>query len=123
VRRTKFSLPPAPASARVARERLRAFLGCWRDDDTRQAVELLTSELVTNAVLHARSKVTVHLEVTDERLRVDVDDESPSVPVRRDSSADLPGGRGMLLLDSIAERWGVLSSAHGKSVWFEVSSP
>jgi anti-sigma regulatory factor (Ser/Thr protein kinase) len=122
VRRTTFTLPPSPASARVARDRLRAFLASWRDDDTRAAVVLLTSELVTNAVLHARSQVTVRLDVTEERLRVHVDDESPTVPVRREARPDLPGGRGLLLLDSIAERWGVLPGATGKSVWFEVSS-
>jgi anti-sigma regulatory factor (Ser/Thr protein kinase) len=117
-----FSLPPSPSSARRAREALRRHLDEWGEDEARDAALLLVSELVTNAVLHARSEVTVHLDVTPERLRVRVDDASPEPPVRRGGRADLPGGRGLQLLDALAKGWGVLSGGSGKTVWFEIDA-
>jgi len=119
----EFTLPPVRASARAARDRLRALLDGWGDEDARDVVYLLVSELVTNAVLHARSAITVHVEGTGDLLRVQVDDSSPVPPVRREARADLPGGRGLVLLDALAGRWGVLTGGGGKSVWFELLAP
>ncbi|MGZ4639650.1 MAG: ATP-binding protein [Actinomycetes bacterium] len=117
---TQFSLPPSPSSVRAARDELRKHIAGWGDEDDRETALLLVSELVTNAVLHARSEVTVHLDATEERLRVQVDDASPEPPVRREAQSDIPGGRGLYLLDVLSEQWGVLTNGAGKSVWFEV---
>ena len=107
---------PARRATRVARE-----LAGWGDPDSRHAVVLLISELVTNAVVHARSTVTVDLAVSDDGpVRVKVHDESPVRPTPRRHQADRPGGRGMHLLESLATRWGVEESRTGKSIWFEV---
>jgi anti-sigma regulatory factor (Ser/Thr protein kinase) len=125
--RAQFSLPPVRASARAAREELQRLLASWGDEDSRHVVYLLVSELVTNAVLHARSPVTVRLETTVHRetgegvLRVQVEDASPIPPVRRVPRGDRPGGRGLQLLDTLAARWGVLFGGTGKSVWFELT--
>jgi anti-sigma regulatory factor (Ser/Thr protein kinase) len=120
--RTQFSLPPAASSPRTAREQLRPHISGWGDDDRRDCVLVLLSELVTNAVLHARSEITVHLDLTDDRLRVQVDDSSRTPPVRRPTRDDVPGGRGLQLLDVMSEQWGVLTSGAGKTVWFEICS-
>ena len=115
-----FELPPVRASARAAREELTRLLRGWGDEDDRHAVLLLVSELVTNVVLHVRSPMTVHVERDDDLLRVQVDDSSLVPPVRREARADRPGGRGLLLLDTLAGEWGVLTGGSGKSVWFEL---
>jgi anti-sigma regulatory factor (Ser/Thr protein kinase) len=115
-----FTLPPVRTSARAAREQLARLIAGWGDEDARHAVSLLLSEVVTNAVLHARSSMTVHVEDEGDRLRVQVDDQSPVAPVRREAGTDRPGGRGLRLLDALAAEWGVLTGSTGKSVWFEV---
>jgi anti-sigma regulatory factor (Ser/Thr protein kinase) len=116
-----FALPPAPTSPREARELAARELEGWGDPDTRHAVILLISELVTNAVVHARSTVTVDVAVRDDGpVHVTVHDESSVRPTPRRHHADLPGGRGMHLLESLAARWGVEDSRTGKSIWFEV---
>jgi anti-sigma regulatory factor (Ser/Thr protein kinase) len=116
-----FALPPESSSPREARARAARELEGWGDPDTRHAVLLLISELVTNAVVHARSTVTIDLAVTDDGpVHVAVHDESTIRPTPRRHHADRPGGRGMHLLESLAARWGVEESRTGKSIWFEV---
>ena len=116
-----FALPPAPTSPREARLRAARELEGWGDADARHAVVLLISELVTNAVVHARSTVTIDLAVNDDGpVHVKVHDESTVRPTARRHHADRPGGRGMHLLESLAARWGVEESRTGKSIWFEV---
>ena len=116
-----FALPPAPTSPREARERAARELEGWGDPDARHAVLLLISELVTNAVVHARSTVTVDVAVRDDGpVHVTVHDESSVRPTPRRHYADRPGGRGLHLLESLAARWGVEDSRTGKTVWFEV---
>ncbi len=116
-----FALPPAPTSPREARNRAARELAGWGNPESRHAVLLLISELVTNAVIHARSTVTVDFAVrADGPVRVKVHDESPVRPTARRHHADRPGGRGMHLLASLAARWGVEESRTGKSIWFEV---
>jgi anti-sigma regulatory factor (Ser/Thr protein kinase) len=116
-----FALPPASTSPREARVRAARELEGWGDPDTRDVVLLLISELVTNAVVHARSTVTIDLAVTDDGpVHVNVHDESTVRPTARRHQSDRPGGRGMHLLESMAARWGVEESRTGKSIWFEV---
>jgi anti-sigma regulatory factor (Ser/Thr protein kinase) len=116
-----FALPPEPTSPREARDRAVRELAGWGDPDARHAVVLLISELVTNAVVHAGSTVTVNLAVRDDGpVLVKIHDESPVRPTPRRHHVDRPGGRGMHLLESLATRWGVEDSRGGKSVWFEV---
>jgi anti-sigma regulatory factor (Ser/Thr protein kinase) len=116
-----FALPPAPTSPREARERAARELEGWGDPEARHAVLLLISELVTNAVVHANSTVTIDLAVTDDGpVHVAVHDESPIHPTPRRNHTDRDGGRGLQLLESLAARWGVEENRTGKSVWFEV---
>lgn len=115
--------PPDPRSAKAARHFLRESLaGLGTDSAVIETAALLTSELVTNAFLHARSDVTLSVELQGASLRVSVDDDSPQRPVRRQPDLDSLGGRGMTLVDSLATAWGVVPHAgNGKTVWFELS--
>ena len=83
-------------------------------------VELLTSELVTNAVVHAQSEPRLMLVLLPDRIRVEVHDADPTHPVPREVDGDRPGGRGLGLLDQLAASWGVEGADDGKVVWFEV---
>ena len=93
------------------------------DDDLLERVVLLTSELVTNAVVHARSDARVRLRLGPGMLRVEVGDDDPGLPVAREPDAAGPGGRGLRILDEVASRWGVDPDGPGKVVWFELPRP
>jgi signal transduction histidine kinase len=85
-------------------------------------LELLVSELVTNAVVYARSRVTVVVESRGELLRVGVHDSSPELPVRVEADPTAESGRGLNIVDRLALRWGVdvEGRSPGKTVWFEI---
>jgi anti-sigma regulatory factor (Ser/Thr protein kinase) len=85
---------------------------------------LLLSELATNAVLHARSPFTVIARFDGTHLVLEVGDGSqaqPRVGIR--DRSDAPGGRGLMLIDSISSRWGILPTTNGKRVWFALPVP
>lgn len=83
-------------------------------------VELLVSELVTNAVIHTTAAPRVEVELLRGIVRVAVFDADPALPERRVPDADRPGGRGLLFLDQLATRWAAEPSDTGKVVWFEI---
>ncbi len=96
--------------------------------DARHSVILLVSELVSNAVLHGgphapAAVVGLAVEVRPDRVRVEVDDSGPSLPVIGDGATNRVGGRGLLLVAALASRWGSIQSDAGKTVWFEVTTP
>ena len=81
-------------------------------------VRLVASELATNAVVHARSPVTVTLAASDCTVLLTVRDDSPSVPVRAAPQATDMRGRGLLLVELLSREWGVNNDGSGsKSVW------
>lgn len=92
----------------------------WKDDDSDMRLSLLVSELATNAVLHARTSFAVQVTMTPTVIRVSVTDGSPILPERRNYSFLHPTGRGLHLVDSLSDRWGVNLEPPGKTVWFEL---
>ena len=89
----------------------------------RRDAALLTSELVTNAVAHASTpvKVEVKVERTEDRARVEVYDGSMEAPTYKPLTLDRDHGRGLAIVDAIADAWGVAPvDDHGKVVWFEL---
>jgi anti-sigma regulatory factor (Ser/Thr protein kinase) len=115
------SFPPEARSVGDARRFVRStFRGLAADDAVETAV-LLTSELVTNAVLHACSIVQVVLTNPRGALRAAVSDSSPHMPVVKPvSGSSGESGRGLQLIDRLAEKWGVEVGHPGKTVWFRV---
>lgn len=83
---------------------------------------LLVSEIATNAVLHARTPFSISLGRAGNRLRVAVEDASEQLPVQKQYGRTDPTGRGLLLVDSLASRWGVDRKPNGKVVWFELEA-
>lgn len=98
-----------------------AALNRWELEPLAEDAELLTSELVTNAVLHARSEVSLSVAVAEGTAEIGVTDTSRDLP-RPDWSPDwtAESGRGLSLVDSIAREWGVAHLPHGKQVWFRL---
>jgi anti-sigma regulatory factor (Ser/Thr protein kinase) len=116
------TLEAQPQSARAARYFVEGLLREWHREDVADLVTLLTSEVVTNAVMHARSELDLQVDCLHDGVRVRVHDRGEGVPVRRHVSIDATSGRGLALVDTLASRWGVEPSAPGKTVWFEVLS-
>jgi serine/threonine-protein kinase RsbW len=111
----------SPRSAR--HDVKRAVQGAVGGATSLEVIELLTSELVTNAVKHANSGTRVAVEVVGPRVRVSVSDDGPGVPTPTigGSSPDAESGRGLELVESLAEQWGVTPHDVGKTVWFEAT--
>lgn len=121
-----LSLAGVPESVRAARDFVRRTLGDLGDlgDDSLDTAVLLASELVTNAVLHARTPVELGVVIDDDHALVCVaDGERDSAAVASPGHiVDRPGGRGLAIVDGLSDRWGAESHADGKTVWFTLSA-
>lgn len=115
-------LAPRPSSVGVARKLVRHTLGLAGRDDLLDVAELLVSEVVTNALLHAGTPIDVSLSMLDKGLLVQIGDGSPHLPVRRAYASTAGTGRGLMLLEQMVEYWGVVPNAAGKTVWFHLRS-
>lgn len=99
---------------------------CCTDEPLRQVARLLASELVSNAYRYATGPIGLDVLGSPARLRVEVTDSNPAPPRLvapvPDRSGDLGGGRGLLLVDRLADRWGHHPNdpLPGKVVWFEL---
>ena len=80
------------------------------------------SELVTNAVLHARSVFELVLRTTDDHVRIEVYDASPVLPSRKHYGIYAGTGRGILLVEALTEEWGAEATSSGKVVWFVIAN-
>ena len=111
-------LPPVTSSVPEARHFVDRALpeACWADE-----VTLLVSELASNAVRHASTPFTVSMQCDGTTVRVEVADHDPALPVPQQPHAEAVTGRGLLIVDALATRWGVEPSADGKTVWFELA--
>ena len=115
-----LSLPADPVAVGQARHFATRTCGEWGLEGACDVVALLVSETVTNAIKHADPPVELRLVHEHDRVRVEVCDTSPARPVVRDYDPDRESGRGMELVEALAETWGVRGCGLGKVVWFEV---
>ena len=118
---TRVELPPDPGSAAAARALVRRTLAPECPPDLVDVVALLVSELVANAVVHARTPVRVAMTSGPVAVRVEVSDQSPEAPRVRDVAPDDVSGRGLQMVEALADAWGVEPDGAGKTIWFEVS--
>jgi len=117
-RTASFALPPAPPSIQAARHVVLALLRAWDVPQDRDDAALLVTELVANVVDHVGGDdfLTLELEASEDRLRIAVP------PVVQELSRERPRGRGLLMLQAIADRWGSDDHRGGKRVWFELAA-
>lgn len=104
------------------RRALRELLGHWKHRGPVDVAELLTCELVTNALIHTDQGAVVTATLAPGGLRVEVHDFTPVLPEPYVPSADDgTHGRGLLLVQALADAWGVRAHEAGKVVWFELA--
>ncbi|GAA2921419.1 SpoIIE family protein phosphatase [Streptomyces thioluteus] len=115
-------LDPRPQTARQARRLARRALDRWDLGELSDSVELLVSEVITNAVRYAERPITLRLLRTNV-LRCEVGDDVPQLPRLRQARPSDEGGRGLYLVNKLARRWGATRLSTGKVVWFELALP
>ncbi len=127
--RAAASFEPVGRSVAAARAFVRDTLQGWGHGDVVDDAVVLTSELVTNAVIHAGTAADVLCLRTEQGVRVEVADHYPEreVPLqgagRPVAALDRENGRGLLLCSALASRWGVDYSPASKNVWFQLDLP
>ncbi|MFE9765548.1 ATP-binding protein [Streptomyces sp. NPDC005808] len=125
-----WQLPRTPRSAPHARRLLRTQLTDWQiDGEVAETAELLLSELISNSLKHACTppghELGLRLATYDGLLRVEVADADDRRPVPRQAAPGEEGGRGLTLIQALAERWGFCPRQHGtgKATWAELALP
>jgi anti-sigma regulatory factor (Ser/Thr protein kinase) len=114
---------PTPESVSDARRFVAEALGPLPAEIV-ERVQLITSELATNCVVHARTPFAVSVIREREEIRVEVRDSSDELPVPRRPRADEPTGRGLLIVAALSDDWGVVPMVEGgTTVWFTMRSP
>ncbi|MGX5187374.1 SpoIIE family protein phosphatase [Streptomyces avermitilis] len=118
--------PGDPEALTEARHMIRAAVRAWGAREHADEIELVADELITNALMHTEGSAIVTLRVLtgpDHRLRVEVEDSSSALPRRREARECEVSGRGLLLVDRLADVWGVEARGSGKCVWCEFIVP
>lgn len=121
---TLASRPDAPSYGRLLVQRqLRAWGIAHMIDET----QLVMSELLTNAVKASAELTTIRIRLVvmeGTSLLIEVRDGNPEPPILKDATSDNEGGRGLMIVDALCERWGYYHPAHGsKAVWAELLIP
>ena len=121
-RSASLDLPPTAVSVAAARRLVRELLAVWDVPHDREDAALLVTELVANVVDHVRGEavLTLELSLSDTWLRIAVVDGSSIRPVVQELSHERPRGRGMRMVEAIADRWGAEDHKGGKRVWFDL---
>jgi anti-sigma regulatory factor (Ser/Thr protein kinase) len=115
-----FSLPPNAGSVRFSRDAIRDALAGF-DEDVVEAAAMLTDELVTNAIMHGQPPIVLDISEDHGNVTVRVGDAGSGVPTTRVAPLGALSGRGLTIVDSMSDRWGVDVRQHGKSVWFQLN--
>ncbi|MYT74005.1 MULTISPECIES: ATP-binding protein [unclassified Streptomyces] len=116
-RRERQSVP-------AARDFARAALTAWQKTTRADDILLCVSELTTNALLHGVPPgrgflLRITLDEGDDTVRVEVHDSGTGTPAVPERSATAENGRGLLLVEALADKWGVGERDPGKEVWCE----
>lgn len=121
----QLALPMAAQAPGLARRATRDALVAWRMTHLEETAVLLVSELVTNVVRHAQvypAFLVLRLEIAEAWLRIEVCDADPTWPQPRTPASLDESGFGIMLVHTLADRWGVRESPPGKAVWAELKA-
>ena len=111
----RWTLPAETSSISRAREAVRRAAVSWNLSHIGDA-ELVVSELIANAIMHGWGSVALRLDLSDEGLRIEVDDSNPRPPVSLSGHGDRVGGYGIQIVERLAD-WGWQRTGSGKTVW------
>src|SRR5690606_6073835 len=125
VRRTMLTVAQTePEQVSVARQQLRELLHDWSSPDQLDSAVLLLSEVLTNVLVHTDADALMVAEVTGggegRRVRIEVTDTVDDLPHLRSPGELASSGRGLLLIELLADGWGVDPRGRGKTIWFEL---
>ncbi|MFD5480846.1 ATP-binding protein [Streptomyces hawaiiensis] len=114
-----------PAEVAALRRIMRLHLDVWGLQDLADEAQLCVSELVSNVITHVGpgTPATLAVSMQGTHLRIEVHDPDPrALPTLRDAGTDSEEGRGMTLVDAVADRWGVLLNPDRKVTWCELTT-
>ncbi|WP_236579879.1 SpoIIE family protein phosphatase [Streptomyces sp. HM190] len=128
VRRIALTVAQAePERIAGARQQVRDLLHDWTCPDQVDSAVLLVSEMLTNVLVHTDADALLVAEMTGDggkrRMRIEVTDASDDLPHKRRPGELASSGRGLVLMDVLADAWGVDPRGDGKSIWFELHEP
>ncbi|TDC91385.1 ATP-binding protein [Actinomadura sp. 7K507] len=118
-----LALEPVDTAVRAARDTVRAALEGWDRRDVHGDLELITSELVTNAIRHANAVMLVLYLPDDKTVMVEVWDDNPQGPAAPIADLQAEGGRGLMLVGALSHSWGWRSTGRGKVTWAQTTTP
>ena len=118
-----LTLAPHPTSPKAARQHVAELLEAGPMAELADTASLLVSEVVTNAVLHAATDIVLSCTVDDRSVCIEVRDGSPLAPAPRPFDPAATTGRGLGMVELLADEWGVDADEHGKAVWFLLAGP
>ncbi len=120
----QLTLPAAEQAPALARQATRQVLTSWQVAHLEETAVLLVDELVTNVVRHARttSAMILRFETAGTCLRIEVQDADPRRPRPRTPAGLDESGFGFVLVESLADKWGVRDAPRGKAVWVELDT-
>ena len=116
----RLKLECGPSAVADARSFIRATLWALEVDGLLEDATVVVSELVTNAVIHARTEILVDVAVSGESVRISVSDQNSRLPTVPETPEDATNGRGLHLVAAISKDWGVDDGTVGKAVWAEL---
>lgn len=117
----RTTLPPHATSPAAGRRFVADVL--WQRGFSTEVIDdavLLTSEAVTNAVVHAGTPIDLVVTVDAAMARIEIHDGHPDLPVVGNPAPDDVSGRGLRVIEALAEAWGVHHSSDGTCLWFEI---
>jgi hypothetical protein len=121
--RLREALPASPVAAPVARRLLGRACRSWSVQDLLEPAELVTTELVANAVRHAGGHVVLTVSLRQGDLQISVGDDSPALPRQLTAAASDEHGRGLLMVEALCKDWGIMTCVgDGKVVWAKVAA-
>jgi len=124
IKETELELPATPASVPAGRRLVRGVLVDWGYGGLVETAELLVSELITNGIKHAQSYVHITVQA-NHVLTITVSDSRPDllpVPLDNLSNPEADGGRGLALVATLSDEWGVHRDKERKSIWFSLNT-
>jgi anti-sigma regulatory factor (Ser/Thr protein kinase) len=112
---------PAPYAARAVRRFVTDALCVWGESALVREAAVVSSELATNAVVHARCPFRVSVNRSDATVRIEVEDKCAALPQHLEQPQDGNGGRGIALVACLCSSWGTERHSDGKTVWAELA--
>lgn len=116
-----ITLPAEPRSVTAGRQFTAKTLAEWGYPEHAETACLLVSEILTNAISHARAPIKLRMHRSATEIVTEISDDSPRLPQRRLAGPGDESGRGLILVEALATQWGTRPAPAGKTFWFTIA--